>query len=97
MQLFDVMLAHLKTQGLLKVRGHQRTDSTHILAAVRTLNRLERVGETMRHALNVLAEIAPDWLRAHAAPEWYERYGRRMENYRFRHLLRPTVQNWEQR
>ncbi len=83
MRLFDTMLAHLKTQGLLKVRGRQRTDSTHVLAAVRTLNRLERVGETMRHALNVLAEVVPDWLRAHAAPEWYERYGRRMENYRF--------------
>jgi hypothetical protein len=83
MQLFDVMLAHLKTQGLLKARGRQRTDSTHVLAAVRSLNRLERVGETMRHALNILAEVAPDWLRTHAVPEWYERYGRRMENYRF--------------
>jgi transposase len=37
----------------------------------------------MRHALNILAEVAPDWLRTHALPEWYERYGRRMENYRF--------------
>ena len=83
MHLFDTMLAHLKTQGLLKVRGRQRTDSTHILAAVRTLNRLERVGETMRRALNLLAEVVPEWLRLHAAPEWYERYGRRMENYRF--------------
>ena len=81
--LFDVMLTHLKMQGFLKVRGRQRTDSTHILAAVRTLNRLERVGETMRHALNTLAEVAPDWLRTHALPEWYERHGRRMENYRF--------------
>ncbi len=25
----------------------------------------------------------PFWLRTHAVPEWYERYGRRMENYRF--------------
>jgi transposase len=83
MQLFDVMLAHLKTLELLKARGRQRTDSTHILAAVRSLNRLERVGETMRHALNILAEAAPDWLRTHALPEWYERYGHRMENYRF--------------
>jgi transposase len=83
MQLFDVMLAHLKTQGLLKRRGRQRTDSTHVLAAVRSLNRLERVGETMRYALNTLASVAPDWLRTHAAPEWYERYGHRMENYRF--------------
>ena len=83
MHLFEVMLDHLKTQGLLKARGRQRTDSTHILAAVRVLNRLERVGETLRHALNTLAEVAPEWLRAHAAPEWYDRYGRRMENYRF--------------
>ena len=83
MQLFDAMLAHLKSQGLLKAGGRQRTDSTHILAAVRTLNRLERVGETLRHALNVLAEVAPGWLHAHTQPEWYERYGRRMENYRF--------------
>ncbi len=47
MQLFDLLLAHLKSQGLLKARGRQRTDSTHVLAAVRSLNRLERVGETM--------------------------------------------------
>lgn len=56
MQLFEVMLEHLKTDGLLKARGRQRTDSTHILAAVRALNRLERVGETLRYALNILAE-----------------------------------------
>jgi len=83
MHLFEVMLDHLKTQGLLKARGRQRTDSTHVLAAVRALNRLERVGETLRYALNTLAEVAPDWLRAHTAPEWYDRYARRMENYRF--------------
>jgi transposase len=83
MELLEILLAHLKTQGLLKARGKQRTDSTHILAAVRVLNRLERVGETLRAALNTLAKVAPDWLRIHAAPEWYDRYGRRMENYRF--------------
>ncbi len=41
-------------------RGKQRTDSTHVLAAIRTIRRLECVGETLRHALNVLAEVAPD-------------------------------------
>jgi transposase len=83
MDLLEVLLAHVETQGLLKARGKLRTDSTHILAAVRVLNRLERVGETLRHALNTLAEVAPDWLRMHADPDWYDRYGRRMENYRF--------------
>ena len=53
--------------GLLKPRGKQRTDSTHVLAAVRALNRLECVGETLRQALNMLALVAPGWLRAQAA------------------------------
>jgi hypothetical protein len=35
-----------------------------VLAAVRTLNRLERVGETLRAALNAVAVVAPAWLRA---------------------------------
>src|SRR4051794_41410133 len=61
--------------------GRQRTDSTHVLAAVRALNRLECVIETMRHALESLAVVAPDWLLAHAQPDWAERYGHRaMDN-----------------
>ena len=54
----------------LKERGRQRTDSTHVLAAIRVLNRLERVGETLRAALNQLAVITPDWLQGLAPPEW---------------------------
>src|SRR3954470_18148445 len=54
--------------GLLKARGRQRTDSTHVLAAVRALNRLELVAETLRAALNAIAGVAPDWLRALAPP-----------------------------
>ena len=68
--------------GLLKARGRQRTDSTHVLAAVRTLNRLELVGETLRAALNAIAVVAPDWLRAIAATDWHERYDRRVEDMR---------------
>jgi transposase len=68
-------------RGLLKARGRQRTDATHVLAAIRTLNRLELVGETLRAALNELATVAPDWLRA--APEaWYKRYAHRVEDGR---------------
>ena len=53
-----------------------------MLAAVRGLNRLERVGETARAALNELAVVAPDCLQALAPPVWYNRYTRRVENYR---------------
>jgi transposase len=79
--LLDPLLARCRELGLLKKRGRQRTDSTHVLAAVRVLNRLERVGETLRATLNVLAMAAPAWLQALAPAEWYERYGERVENY----------------
>lgn len=68
--------------GLLKARGRQRTDSTHVLAAVRELNRIELLAETLRAALNAITVAAPDWLRAVAHPDWYERYGRRIEEMR---------------
>src|SRR4051812_21652138 len=68
--------------GLLKVRGRQRTDSTHVLAAVRDLNRIELLAETLRAALNAIAVLAPDWLRALAPPEWHARYDRRIEDSR---------------
>jgi transposase len=81
-RLLDMLLTQLQKQGLLKARGRQRTDSTHVLAAVRNLNRLERVGETLRAALNGVATVAPDWLRVLAPPTWHERYDRRVEGYR---------------
>jgi transposase len=63
-------------------RGKQRTDSTHVLAKIRALNRVLCVGETLRHALNCLAIVAPDWLLAHSQPEWVEGYQARMEDAR---------------
>lgn len=81
-KLLNDMLAAFRERGWLKARGRQRTDSTHVLAAIRTLNRLECVGETMRHTLNTLAVVAPDWLKAWVPPEWVDRYARRFEQYR---------------
>jgi transposase len=77
----DTLLDRARELGLLQKRGRQRTDSTHVLAAVRVLNRLERVGETLRATLNALATVAPEWLQAWAPAEWYARYGERVENY----------------
>jgi transposase len=65
--------------GLLKTRGRQRTDATHVLAAVRALNRLELVREALRHTLDVLANVAPEWLRPHARIEWVQRYRHRSD------------------
>lgn len=80
--LFETLLTRLREAGLLKARGRQRTDSTHVLAAIRTLNRLECVGETLRHTLNTLAVVAPDWLRAWVPSDWFDRYGQRLDGYR---------------
>jgi transposase len=81
-QLFEVLLRQFQALGLLKARGRPRTDATHVPAAISALNRLELVGEAMRAALNSLAAAAPVWLRVHMLPEWYTRYGARLEDYR---------------
>ena len=81
LRLLDTLLERLRALGLLKQRGRQRTDSTHVLAAIRVLNRLERVGETLRAALNSLAVVVPAWLQGIAPLAWYDHYGRRVENY----------------
>ncbi len=80
--LLEKLLERCRVLGLLKARGQQRTDSTHVFAAIRTLNRLELVAETLRAALNELATVAPDWLQELAPLEWYERYGKRIEDAR---------------
>jgi transposase len=80
--LFEAMLTYLKQHGLIKAGGRQRTDATHVLAAVRAINRVVCVGETLCAALNTLAEVAPQWLRSFAPDEWDERYAHRIEEYR---------------
>jgi len=81
-QLLDPVLEQCRRLDLLKARGRQRTDSTRVLATVRDRNRLECVGETLRHALNILATVAPDWLRQRAPGAWFDRYGVRIEEGR---------------
>jgi transposase len=80
--LLDKLLERCRAMGWLKARGPQRTDSTHVLAAIRVLNRLELVAETLRAALNAVATVAPDWLQAVTPLAWYERYSRRIEESR---------------
>ncbi len=80
-RLLTTMLTSLRERGLLKERSTQRTDSTHIVAAVRSLNRFEIVGETLHAALNILVDLAPGWLRGRVTAEWFLRYGKRFSDY----------------
>ncbi len=80
--LFETMLTLFREQGLIKAKGRMRTNSTHVLAAIQVLNRLECVGETLRQALNTLASCVPDWLRSWVPAVWFDRYSRRFAEYR---------------
>jgi transposase len=81
-RLLGRMLKRLREQGLLVRGGRQRTDATCVVAAVRELNRLELVTETLRAALEALTAAAPEWLTAMVPEDWYQRYGQRASDYR---------------
>jgi len=82
-RVLELMLARLSGAGLLRAGGRQRTDSAHVLAAVRTLNRMEFAGETLRAALEALAAAAPGWLAPLTGSSRADRYGTRIDSYRF--------------
>src|SRR5919205_1282987 len=78
----DTFLAACKARGWIKARGTQRTDSTHVLAAIRTLHRVECVLEAMHYALNQLSAADPTWVQQHVPLDWYTRYGLRSDQTR---------------
>ncbi|MCQ3933175.1 MAG: IS1182 family transposase [Chloroflexi bacterium] len=81
-RLLNEMLAQFSQAGLLSAGGKQRTDSTHVLASVRALNRLELVGRTLQVALDALAEVAAAWLQGWVAPAWFTRYSKLLTEFR---------------
>ncbi|WP_078504421.1 IS1182 family transposase [Streptomyces viridochromogenes] len=82
-RVLDGILAAAREKGLLKTAGRARTDATHVLSSVRELSWLEMVAETLRSALNALAQAAPDWLVGVAEPDWFRHYATRAEDSRF--------------
>jgi len=75
----EPLLQLCRERGWVLAGGTQRTDSTHVLAAVRSLSSLESVGEALRATLNELAEVAPDWLLSVVDLDWFDRYVHRVE------------------
>jgi len=74
-RVFDQLLLALRRAGLLKGKHMQRTDSLAVLAAVRSLSRLELAMETLRLALGELEQQDPAWLKAAVPSSWAETYG----------------------
>ena len=91
-RLLGRMLELFAEKGLVEGGGRQRTDATHVVGAVRELNRLEIVGETLHAALNVLVQVAPMWLSGRVDAGWFERYGERFSDYR---LPKPYAERVE--
>ena len=81
-RLLDVLLNHFRDEGLLTGVGKQRSDATHVCAAIQWLNRLELVGRSLQYALEQLSDEAPDWLRNWVEPIWFSRYGEVLSAYR---------------
>jgi transposase len=82
-RVLDLLLDALKTEGLVGAGGKQRTDSTHVISAVRDLNRLELAGESVRACLEAVAAVAPGWLPSVIdIADWGRRYGARVDTWR---------------
>jgi len=80
--LFDAMLQKLREQGLFDKVIKQRTDSTHIFAYIKRLNRIELTGATLQNALNALASAVPEWLRKKVPGAWFQRYSYPIDNFK---------------
>jgi hypothetical protein len=79
----DALLARLAAEGLVKAGGKQRTDSTHVVAAVAALNRLQLAGEAVRAALEALMAAHPDWVAQRVCvPDFARRYGKPVTSWR---------------
>jgi transposase len=79
----DALLEQLAADGLVAEGGKQRTDSTHVVAAVAALNRLELAGESVRAALEALTAAHPDWLAQRiCVSDFARRYGTPMTSWR---------------
>jgi transposase len=85
--LLDQFLITCRDRGFVKARGQQRTDATHVLAAIRSLNRLECLGETLAHTLHQLLRDASAWARTTIPAAWWDRYGPRFDQFRLPNTL----------
>ena len=82
--LLNRILARCESAGLLKGQSKQRTDSTRVIAKIRSLNRVELAGETMRRVLDDIAQIAPFWLKELIKEDWGKRYGSPLDTHDIR-------------
>lgn len=79
---FDRLLAKLVEMGLVRQRGKQRTDSSHVLGLVARLSRLEMVWETLRLSLEAVRQRDERWLERVVPEAFLQRYLVKRSEYR---------------
>ena len=80
--MLSLLLERLKDVEPVRVGGRRRTDSTHVIASARRLNRIESPSEGLRAALEKIARTSPGFIVPPPRPGWDERYGRKIETNR---------------
>jgi transposase len=90
-RLFETVLERIRSLGLVKARGKQRTDALAVLGAVRELSRLELASETLRLALVAIEQAAPLWAQRQVPASYRTHYGRQRADYRLTEAQRQTA------
>jgi IS5 family transposase len=86
---FERVLQWVQRHGLIRKRGKQRTDSSHLLGAVERMSRLELTWETLRVALRELHRAAPTWYEQTIPAAFHDAYHERQSDWR---LTKDEVQ-----
>lgn len=79
--LFEEVLHKIEALGFLKKRGYQRTDSTHVLAVVRQLSRLENLSEGLRMALKAIEQADGAFYKAKLPALYREHWSKPLSDY----------------
>lgn len=79
---FDQVVKWVRSLGLVKKYGKQRSDSSHIVGCVERLSRLELAWETLRVALRAIEGAAPAWYAQTIPRAFHEAYGERQSDWR---------------
>ena len=79
---FDKVLDWVRSRGLMKKHGKQRSDSTHIVGCVERLSRLELAWETLRVGGRAIESVAPEWYEETIPGAFHEAYVERQSDWR---------------
>ena len=80
--IFDQLLEKIRSLGYLNKRKYQRSDSTHVLAKVCHLSRLENLTESLRLALGAIEKTDSSYYQEKLPLIYRERWEVRLNDYK---------------